>query len=114
MFPVQNWLSRMREIWLDKNPDAIAALLSTDFRYFESPLAGPLTTAKDVVQAWQDIKSQEIELVEIEILHETPTIGMATWRFKEKGKPLHVGSYFLELDDKGLCKTFRQWWNVAP
>jgi hypothetical protein len=48
--------------------------------------------------------------VTINILHQTETIGVAEWHFKMQDEPLHIGSYFLKLDDEGKAIEFRQWW----
>ncbi len=111
---VADWLERMRRIWLEKRPNDMAHLLSHEtLHYYENPFEPPLTSVAEVVEAWQEIKGQEIEAVEMTLLHETPErIGMAMWSFKQKNQPLHVGSYYIELDEKGLCKHFRQWWTV--
>jgi len=108
-----NWLENMREIWLSKQPNKIAGLLSENFDYFEDPTQDPLIKKEDVVEAWQEIITQDIEYVEIEILHEDKNVGVALWRFKQVNEPEHVGCYFLKLDDDGKCIQFRQWWNVV-
>lgn len=110
MNPTQ-WLNQMREIWLAQEPDRMALLLAESLEYHESPIEPPLTNIQDVVDAWQEIKNQNIEYVEIEVLHENGNIAMALWRFKQINEPEHIGSYYLELDDNGKCKHFRQWWN---
>ncbi len=110
---VKTWFNQMKTIWLEKRPDEIAFLLSDNVEYHENPLEPPLTTKEEVVQAWQEIKNQNIDYVEIEVLCETDNVGFAIWRFQAHGSPLHVGSYYLELDDDGKCKVFRQWWNSA-
>jgi len=109
--PVATWFDIMKSIWLEKKPDDIAYILSDNIEYFESPLEPPLTSKAEIAKAWQAIKDQNIELLEIQILYETLNVGMATWRFQECGLPLHVGCYYLELNDTGECKVFRQWWN---
>lgn len=105
------WLFEMRDIWLTKSPEKIANLLSEELEYYETPLSPPLITIKDVVEAWAEIKNQDIEYVVIDILHEDKNICFATWRFKEKCQSEHVGAYFLRLDEQGKCVCFRQWWN---
>lgn len=111
--PVQSWLNTMKAIWLEKRPDDIGALLSDGgFSYHEHPFEKPLINKEDVISAWQEIKQQKIEYVTIKILHETNNIGVAEWHFKMEKEPLHIGSYYLQLDDHGLCTHFRQWWTV--
>ncbi|MFA6280749.1 MAG: hypothetical protein WC612_08215 [Bdellovibrionales bacterium] len=109
---VQKWLEDMKTIWLEKKPDLIAAILATKLEYYENPFEPPLTSIESVVSAWQGIKNQNIEYVEIEILHESPEgIGTAIWKFKERNSTEHIGCYFLKLDKKGKCSYFRQFWN---
>lgn len=109
--PVGVWFGEMKSIWLEKRPDDIVGILANDVEYYESPLEAPLTSQEEILKAWQVIKEQNITLVEIEMLYETSNIGMAIWRFQEYGLPLHVGCYYLELDNAGKCSVFRQWWN---
>lgn len=110
---VQKWLNEMRRIWLDKDPDSIVNILAEDLEYYEDPFQEPLTDKMKVVSEWQAVKNQNIEFVDIEILHETAdNVGVALWRFKEVGSAEHCGSYFLKLDDNGKCTHFRQFWNV--
>jgi len=82
------------------------------FQFHEHPFQDALTTKEEVIEVWQEIKSQEIDYVTINILYENSHIGVAEWRFKMRGEPLHIGSYFLKLDDYGKCTEFRQWWTV--
>ena len=112
MTPIQTWLKNMRQIWLEKLPNDIADLLADTLEYHESPTEPPLLTKQEIVDAWQEIKGQNIEYVEINILSETTDTGMAQWIFKMKNEPEHIGAYFLKLDNHGKCVHFRQWWNV--
>lgn len=113
MSPVHTWLEEMRNIWLEKRPDDIAGLLSLDgFAYYENPFYAPMTTSQEVVDAWQEIRNQDIDYINIKILYETNVTGVAEWHFKMHDHPLHVGGYFLRLDDVGKCLEFRQWWTL--
>ncbi|MDX9690177.1 MAG: hypothetical protein EOM37_08450 [Proteobacteria bacterium] len=110
--PVSKWLDNMRTFWIEKQPDRIAEILAPSLEYYEDPFKPPLTTVGAVVSAWQEIKGQEIEFVEIELLHESAEgIGTAIWRFKTKDSPEHIGCYFIKIDKKGKCVYFRQFWN---
>ncbi len=111
MTPVQKWLNDMKDIWLAQEPDRIVHLLANDLEYHETPFTPPLTSIQDVVCEWQAIKTQNIEKIEIEVLHEKDNTGVAIWHFKEMDKPLHIGCYFLQLNEQGKCTHFRQWWN---
>ena len=112
MTPTQ-WLEAMRSVWLSQKPADIAELLSENLHYYESPTdEQPLRTVDDVVKEWETIKYQDIEYVDIDVLHEDNNVCFAQWRFKELNKPEHIGSYFLKLDESGKCIEFRQWWNV--
>lgn len=108
------WFEEMREIWVAQEPEKLSALLSDDITYHEDPLAPPLTSPESILNVWQEVKEQKIDYVKIELLYEDieKGIGVALWHFKQTDQPEHVGSYFLELDKNGRCKTFRQWWNT--
>lgn len=113
MTAAAKWFAEMQSIWIEKRPDDIGALLSDDgFNYYEHPFHEPLNTKEQVIGAWQEIKSQDIEDITINMLYDNGDIAFAKWEFKMKDEPLHIGSYFLKLDTNGKCKEFRQWWNV--
>lgn len=90
----------------------MAEILAPLLEFYENPFDPPLTAVEDVVAVWQEIKEQDIEFVEIELLHESPEgIGTAIWRFKTKDSSEHIGCYFVKLDKNGKCIYFRQFWN---
>ena len=105
------WFHKMREIWLQKEPALIATLIAHEVRYYESPLSPPLTSVSEIINAWKEIEEQEIELLEIIILHEDHNIALAQWRFRQANQADLVGCYFLKLDEQGKCTEFRQWWH---
>lgn len=109
--PIKIWLDAMQSIWLNKNPNNIADILSKNLEYFESPFEAPLTSIQEVVNVWQEVKNQHIDYVKIEILDENNDTGTALWKFKEIDKKEHIGMYFIKLDSTGKCKYFRQCWN---
>jgi hypothetical protein len=111
MSKIQKWLNDMRDIWLSKTPDKMTDILSEELRYYEDPFQEPCLSAEEVVKEWQAIHEQNIEYVEIELLYEHDNVGVAQWKFKEKNTPLHVGCYFIQLNEEGKCIQFRQWWN---
>ena len=112
MTPIEKWLYEMRNIWITKDPDKISSILSpTSLQYFENPFDEPLTKFDDVVKEWQVIKNQDIEYITINVLNQSKNTGTAMWSFKQHNKPESRGCYYLELDEKGLCTIFRQWWN---
>ncbi len=105
------WFGKMKEIWLAQDPNRMAELLADTLEYHENPLETPLRTIQAVVDAWKEIKDQNIEYVEIEMLYENESVAMALWRFKQVNQPEHIGSYFLKLNNQGRCVEFRQWWS---
>lgn len=113
MTTIEKWFHDMRQIWIDKTPERIADILSSDqLAYFETPFSNPLTHIEDVVREWQAIKNQNIEYITIDILNQTKNVGAAMWSFKQSGYPESRGCYYLELDNNGKCTVFRQWWNT--
>jgi hypothetical protein len=108
----ETWFSEMRDIWLNNKPDSISELLSNELNYYEDPLGDPLTSIESVVSAWQGIKGQKFEYVDIKMLHENDNIGIALWKSKSFDQPERSGAYYLELNDNGKCKEFRRWWHT--
>jgi hypothetical protein len=94
---------------LKKKPEQLIPLLAEQLEYYEDPSQLPLTNISDVVACWQEIKAQNIEYIQIEVLHECKNVACAMWKFKQFGHPEEIGCYFLKLNDQGKCVVFRQW-----
>ena len=111
--PIQKWFYDLRMLWLQKQPERIVDILASSFEYFEDPFESALTTPQEVIFAWEEIKQQKIEHLQIDIIYENEDgAGIAIWQFKAQGLQKHIGCYFIKLDENGKCKHFRQFWNL--
>lgn len=112
MDAVEKWLEEMKSIWLEKRPGDMRSILADPLEYYETPFMPPLTSIDDVILEWQEIHNQDIDHVNMDLLHSDGMTGFAQWTFKQNNEPLHVGAYFIKLNNEGKCTHFRQWWNT--
>jgi len=87
-----------------------------EFNYYEDPYLPPIQNWTDLESAWQEVKRQVIQKLEIAVLIDGKTEGSAMYHFvysdsagiQQESK----GSYYLKLDSDGKVTEFRQWWTV--
>jgi len=114
--PVQKWFGELKQIWLEKDIAALRSILADSFLYYEDPFEPPLTTWKEVEEAWQEVHDQNIKTLEIEVLidGEEEGCGMYHFIFEDQSGDTHAlrGAYYLKLNSAGKAIAFRQWWTV--
>lgn len=112
---LNNWLVKLSQVWQDKDPEAVAALLSEKIKYYESPLEKPITTKEKIVELWRAVpKLQENVQCSFKILYVDNNFGIANFKVeldkKDSGKHYQGDRIFLvQLDKNGLCTLFKQW-----
>lgn len=111
---ILNWFEELKRIWEEKDISAVKSLLADEFSYYEDPLRPPLTRWPQVEVAWQEIKNQEISVLDIKILIDKGNEGFATYTFIYRDANgigwRSLGAYYVQLDGEGKAKEFRQWW----
>lgn len=108
------WFEKLRDIWLRQAAEEVGELVADEFEYFEDPFDGPITNLTDLVNEWQEVKTQEIKMLEIVSLTEDDTKGFAKYHFVSSidgQKYESKGAYFVHLNSEGKAVEFRQWWN---
>lgn len=108
------WFQEMYNLWRNKEPERIEALLADGCQYFEDPYQEPLTTLASVVAEWQGINDQEILELEYQILWADATRALVEYRFVSRGAGGATresrGGQYVEVNEYGQAILFKQWW----
>lgn len=114
----QRWMESYCRASAENDPQASAALFASDALYYENPFDEPITGRDAIHRYWkkgaQTLTDKESNF---EILSVEGTCGIARWKSKftviESGKRLALDClFFVEFDDEGLCRIFREWWHI--
>lgn len=111
---VSLWFDRLKAVWLAKDIEAVRALLSDEFRYYENPFEEPLTRWEAVKKEWEAVKSQEIAGLDVAVLiaKDNEGVAMYTLALNNSAGAMEYsrGSYYVKLDEQERAVEFRQWW----
>ncbi|OGG36611.1 hypothetical protein A3J20_00560 [Candidatus Gottesmanbacteria bacterium RIFCSPLOWO2_02_FULL_42_29] len=111
-----NWINKMGQAWVERNPNAILTLFADKFQYFESPFTKPLSDKKTLLALWQEVPASQKDVsFEFEIISETQFRYIAHWkssftRIPTGKKAFLDGIFLINLNNQGLCTLFKQWW----
>ena len=116
MTPKQ-WLDAYRKAWVERDPDAAAALFTEDATYAEQPYQDPFVGRKGVRDYWARVTATQAN---VEMKYGTPiTVGNRTdvewWTTLENGGvPITLaGAFILTFDESGLCRSLREYWQFV-
>ena len=108
------WLEAYRKAWVERDPDAAAALFTADATYAEQPYQDAFIGPKEVRDYWARVTATQDN---VEINYGTPiTVGDRTavewWTtLTNGGTPITLaGAFILTFDSSGLCSTLREYW----
>lgn len=114
--PVTNWFDELKRIWFEKDISALKEIIADKFNYYEDPFLPPIQTWEDLESAWQEIKEQNILVLEIDVLIDGQTEGSGMYHFVyiDPAGVQHEsrGAYYLKLNSEGKATEFRQWWTT--
>ncbi len=102
-----DWCFKLKESWLKKDVKNILELFSEDVVYYESPFC----KIDNLLEVWEEIKSQEIKRLDYEILCENNNVIIANFKLEDQlGYTDMIYEIRLNLDKK--CYYFKQWYMV--
>ena len=111
-----NWVNKMGQAWVEKDPHAIPPLFTDDFKYYETPFSEPLTKKSQLFELWQEVPdSQKDVTFNFEIISEMGYRYIAHWqcaftRTPSGKKAFLDGIFLINLNEQGLCTFFKWWW----
>ena len=113
----QQWLDCYGRAWMNRDPDAAAALYTMEATYQVTPFEEPLRGHKAILAYWADVaKTEEKVQFSYEVLAVTAEYGIARWRASFVRVPPGLqmkldGIFLITLDLDGRCKSLREWWH---
>lgn len=111
---IENWFHLLHQIWINKDITKVKTLLADNFQYYENPFEKPLTSLNEVEAAWQEVHTQNISKLEINVLVTNENEGTASYllTYTDPQGAVHNsrGAYYVKLDSDGKALEFRQWW----
>lgn len=113
----QEWLEAYRRAWIDRDPDAAAALFTADAVYREQPYDEAFAGPAGVRDYWTRVTATQQD---VELEYGTPLVGgsrtaVEWWvTLANDGAEITLaGAFMLTFDEAGLCRELREYWHVA-
>ena len=112
-----DWIEGYRRAWVERDPEAAAALFTEDASYRSSPFREPPNLGHEGVLAYwaQAVSTQEDVEVEMgEPLVDGGHVAVEWWtRMRADGEEITlVGCLLLRFAADGRCEDLREYWNV--
>lgn len=113
----EEWLAAYRRAWVERDPDAAAALFTEDATYRVQPYEEPHVGPQGVRDYWARVTAtqRDVELeygVPISVGDRTAVEWWATLESDGAAVTL-AGSFMLRFDESGLCRALREYWHVG-
>lgn len=113
----KSWLDAYGRAWESRDPKAAVALFAEDGTYQVTPFLQPMRGHQAIFDYWAGVaRTEENIQFGYEILLAAPEINIARWWasfvIAPQGLPTKLdGIFLISLDDKGRCKSLREWWH---
>jgi len=114
---VEEWLAAYRRAWIERDPDAAAALFTEDAPYREQPYDEPFVGRSGVRGYWADVTATQSE---VELEYGTPLVvgnraAVEWWAtlVNDGNEVTLAGSFMLRFDEEGLCSELREYWHFG-
>jgi len=114
---VQRWLDDYRTAWVERDPEAAAALFTEDATYQDQPYEEPYRGRDGVREYWTKVTSTQSD---IRMSYGTPIVSgdraaVEWWvTLKNDGFELTLaGEFYLVFDASGLVQTLREYWHFG-
>jgi uncharacterized protein (TIGR02246 family) len=113
---VQEWAERYARAWEDADDKAVGELFTEDATYRSDPFHEPYRGREAIRGYWRDVTATQAN-VEV-VVGRTMMAGdraLVEWwtQMDSDGAPVTLpGALLLELDETGLCRALREYWNL--
>lgn len=114
---VSDWLAEYRRAWIERDPDAAAALFSEGAPYREQPYQEPFLGPSGVREYWARVTATQED---VELQYGTPVVegnraAVEWWVTMRNGgaEVTLAGEFMLRFDENGLCQELREYWHFA-
>ena len=102
------WLAAYRTAWIERDPDAAAALFTDDATYQEQPYDEAFAGSQGVRDYWERVTAAQAD---VEVSYGTPVntgnhTAVEWWvTLTNNGAPITLaGEFMLTFDESGLCR----------
>jgi nuclear transport factor 2 (NTF2) superfamily protein len=114
---VADWLAEYRRAWIERDPDAAAALFTEGSLYREQPYDEPFAGPAGVRDYWARVTETQ-EDVELEYgipVVDGNRVAVEWWVTMLNGgaEITLAGEFMLRFDENGLCRELREYWHVG-
>ena len=115
---LESWLQKYGAAWEARDAAAAGKLFAPDATYHEMPFDAPKQGRVGIEEYWRTVTAEHRDVkFESKVISVSGTTGVAHWHTRLKiastGATLELdGVFVLEFDEKGVCKSLREWWHV--
>jgi hypothetical protein len=113
-----NWLEKMGEAWIERDPQKAANLFSKDVEYYESVFDSPCGSWNEVLNLWKVVPINQNQVTfNFEIIALAKDFAVANFKVTRVILPTNKkqaidGIFIIKLNNEGLCNYFKQWRSV--
>jgi hypothetical protein len=114
---VADWLAEYRRAWMERDPDAAAALFTENASYRVQPYEEAHTGRAGVRSYWANATSTQDA---VELQYGTPVVegnraAVEWWvTLRNEGTEITLaGEFMLRFDENGLCQELREYWHFS-
>jgi ketosteroid isomerase-like protein len=115
---LEAWLQKYGAAWVARDATAAGPLFTVDATYHEMPF-DPVKQGRAAIQDyWKTVTADQRDIqFESKVIGVNGNTGVAHWKasFKLQSTGATIaldGVFVLEFDEKGQCKSLREWWHV--
>ena len=115
---LESWLQKYGAAWEARDAAAAGKLFAPDATYHEMPFDAPKQGRVGIEEYWRTVTAEHRDVkFESKVISVSGNTGVAHWHTRLKiastGATLELdGVFVLEFDEKGVCKSLREWWHV--
>ena len=115
---LEPWLQTSGAAWDPRDPAAAGTVCTPDATYHEMPFDAPKQGRSGIEEYWRNVTAEHRDVkFESKVISVTGHTGVAHWHASFKvastGALLELdGVFVLEFDEKGACKSLREWWHL--
>jgi uncharacterized protein (TIGR02246 family) len=115
---LEAWLQKYGAAWETRDAAAAGKLFTADATYQEMPFDAPKQGRAGIEEYWRTVTAEHRDVkFESTVISVSGNTGVAHWHAKFKvastGATLELdGVFVLEFDEKGDCKSLREWWHL--
>jgi hypothetical protein len=118
MMTLEDWIEGYRLAWVNRDPEAAAALFSEDASYRSNIFEEPHRGRAGVREYWGSVTNTQSD---VEVMMGSPfvdgsRVAVEFWTMMKVGgeEVTLPGCLLLDFDEAGLCRRLREYWHFNP